>query len=167
MNHYYDVPDERLIYRCTNLNRECVKAINALVESAPIENVACGTGYLAHGLARLGEEADIAAPELTLEYPAFIKGRAACPRFSDNQFDTVVRTHKLEHSIDTKKSLAKTQRVNKRNLIIKVLCQKEYSHTFERHKHLFAYQYQLRELMESKTEIKKINENHLLVLDIT
>lgn len=167
MNHYYDVRDEKLIFRSTNFNRECIKAIDALIESAPIENVACGPGYLAHRLARLSEEADIAAPELTLENPAFIKERTACPPFSDNQFDTVVRTHTLEHSIDTKKSLAKTQRVNKRNLIIKVLCQKQYRHTFELHNHLFTYKYQPREPMKSKNKIKKINEHHLLVMDIT
>ena len=64
--------------------------------------------------------------------------------FSDNQFDTVVCTHTLEHVMYIKPAMMELRRVAKKRVIVIVPKQRSYRYTFDPHLHFFPYEFSLR-----------------------
>ena len=59
--------------------------------------------------------------------------------FEDDEFDTVICTHVLEHILDIRAAVAELRRICRRRLVIVVPKEREYRFTFNPHLHFFAY----------------------------
>ena len=79
--------------------------------------------------------------------------------FQDNEFDTVVSTHTLEHVLDIKKAISELRRVGRKRLIIVVPKQRPYNYTFDLHVHFFPYKWAL---LAHMTEAKGAQDMRLL-----
>ena len=170
INEHYELLGDKFIDRPTDLNRECIEAIDQLVEGETVLDIACGSGFLSKRLAEKGKSVtgmDIIVPVQLSENPLFMKGEITDLPFQDAQFDTVVCTHTLEHIRDCLKAFREIRRVCAKRLIIVVPCQKEYRYTFDLHIHFFPYEYKLRQLVGSEGKIEKLNGDFLFVMDIT
>ncbi len=168
INQKYSLLGEKFIDRPTDLNRQCIDAIDKLVVGETVLDVACGSGFLSQRLVSKGKSVigvDIIVPSAPSNNPRFISGEITALPFADKEFDTVVCTHTLEHIRDISKALDEIKRVCAKRLIIVVPCQREYRYTFDLHIHFFPYEYKLRQLVGNQGEIKKLNGDFLVTLD--
>lgn len=150
------------IQRETDLNQECLKAIDASISGNTILDMACGRGYLAKRLAKkyTVTGADIIIPpKLSAEHPQirFEQAQLENLPFRDNEFDTVICTHTLEHVQNIRGAICELRRVAGQRLIIVVPKQRPYQYTFDLHLHFFPYVSTLLMLMgeEGENSVKK------------
>ncbi|MDZ7823470.1 MAG: methyltransferase domain-containing protein [Ahrensia sp.] len=61
--------------------------------------------------------------------------------FKDNEFDTVVCTHVLEHVLDFRSSLQELRRIAAKRLIVVVPREREYKYSFNPHFNFFPYKH--------------------------
>jgi len=131
----------------TDLNERCVEAILSSVIGQSVLDVGCGRGYLAGRLREVSGKVtgcDIVLGE-NLEIPdvTFVAATVEALPFADNEFDTVVCTHTLEHVQHLAASVAELRRVAARRLIVVVPKQRPYRYTFNLHLHFFPYAWSL------------------------
>ena len=69
----------------------------------------------------------------------FIESKIETLPFDDNEFDTVVCTHVLEHILDIAGAIRELRRITAKRLIIVVPREREYRYTFNPHFHFFPY----------------------------
>lgn len=137
--------DEIIVDRETDLNSACVDEILKNLADGPVLEVGCGKALLSDKIEKLGHKvtaADIYINEKTkLKYPKIIFkiGNAEDLPFGNNEFNTVICTHTLEHVQDLARSMAELRRVSKKRLIIVVPRQRPYRYTFDLHIHFFPY----------------------------
>ncbi len=132
----------------TDLNKQCINKIVKTIASKNVLEVGCGRAYLANLLSKnhIITACDIIiSGELRDKYPNvnFIEGDIEKLPFTDNQFDTVVCTHTLEHTKDLKKAIEELRRVAKKQLIIVVPRQRPYKYTFSLHTQFFPYEWSI------------------------
>ena len=83
---------------------------------------------------------DIVTPEATADRSIeFFEGKAEKLPFSDNEFDTVVCTHVIEHILDYRAALAELRRITAKRLIVVVPMEREGLYTFNPHFNFFPY----------------------------
>ena len=131
----------------TDLSEVCVKRIAEEVVGESVCDIGCGSGYLVryirdHSPAKATRVAgvDIVVPESAENAGIeFFEGKAEKLPFRDNEFDTVICTHVIEHILDYRAALAELRRITARRLIIVVPMEREGLYTFNPHFHFFPY----------------------------
>jgi ubiquinone/menaquinone biosynthesis C-methylase UbiE len=133
---------DALIERQTDLNEKCIEKIIEDIDGNEVLEVGCGRGYLANLLA--GKGFKVTGVDLSIDHIrrnnfniVYLQGDIEELPFLNNQYDTVVCTHTLEHVQNFEKALAELRRVAKKRLIIVVPKQKEFKYTFDLHLHFF------------------------------
>jgi ubiquinone/menaquinone biosynthesis C-methylase UbiE len=117
-----------------------------------ILDAGCGDGALANRLSSLftvtASDINISS-ELKRKYPkiTFKEGNIESLPFNDNEFDTVICSHTLEHSRNISQAISELRRVTKKRLIIITPKQRPYKYTFDLHLHFFPYEHSLLALM--------------------
>ena len=155
----YKETREYMIQRKTDLNDECVRKILESIIGPEVLEVGCGKGFLA---IQMGERHSVTATDIFIADSLvnaaglkvkFLHANLEKLPFSDNQFDTVVCAHTLEHIQNFFAGIYELRRVAKKRLIIVVPKQRPYRHTFDLHLHFFPYIHSFLVLM--RPDLKK------------
>lgn len=134
------------VHEGTDNSKDCITKIIDNVIGESVCDIGCGTGVV---LKHIRE----AKPNITrfmgvdfaiddadaldgIEYEA---AKIEALPFKDNEFDTVICTHVIEHVLDYRAAIAELRRVAKKRLIIIVPREREYRYTFNPHFNFFPY----------------------------
>ena len=130
--------------RETDLNHKSIELILSHLAGQKVLEVGCGAGYLSRLIADKNYDVtavDIIVPETSgtsnLKYQ---KANIEALPFGENEFDTVVCTHTLEHVLNFNQAVSELRRVGKKLLII-VPKQRPYKYTFDLHINFFPYKF--------------------------
>ncbi|HLF24611.1 MAG TPA: class I SAM-dependent methyltransferase, partial [Burkholderiales bacterium] len=112
----------------TDNSDQCVKRISEEGVGGSVCDIGCGSGYLIryirdHSPARPKRLAgvDIVVPQAPENAAIeFFEGKAEKLPFADNEFDTVICTHVIEHILDYRAALAELRRIAAKRLIVVV-----------------------------------------------
>jgi ubiquinone/menaquinone biosynthesis C-methylase UbiE len=140
------------IQRPTDLNDGCVKEIAANVLGESVLDVGCGRGFLAGALSEKHRvtACDMIVSEKTRRGHPDINFRQENMQrlsFADNEFDTVISSHTLEHVQDAQAAIEELRRVAKRRLIVVLPKQRPYRYTFDLHLRFFPYSHTVLQYM--------------------
>jgi ubiquinone/menaquinone biosynthesis C-methylase UbiE len=140
------------IQRPTDLNDGCVKEIAANVLGESVLDVGCGRGFLAGALSEKHRvtACDMIVSEKTRRGHPDINFRQENMQrlsFADNEFDTVISSHTLEHVQDAHAALEELRRVAKCRLIVVLPKQRPYRYTFDLHLRFFPYSHTVLQFM--------------------
>jgi len=143
-----------LMERDTDLNELCIDEIFRHIGGQTVLDVGCGQCFLAAKMSKKYQvtAVDIAIdPALNLRYSGIklVAGRLEKLPFRNEEFDTVVCAHTLEHVQNLFAAISELRRVTKRRLIVVVPKQRPYKYTFDLHLHFFPYEHSLRTVMAS------------------
>lgn len=132
------------IQRETDLNNGCIAEIEKNIFGEKILEVGCGGGYLANILSAKHKvtACDIViSQQMAQKYSSirFQQENVQNLSFENNEFDTVICAHTLEHVQDIIGAIKELRRVVKKRLIIVVPKQRPYMYTFDLHLHFFRY----------------------------
>lgn len=146
------------IDRNTDISTVCLEKIESSIAGSRVLDIACGKGHLA---SRLAEKYRVTAADFII--PA--ENISALPGidfqevdicslpFTDDEFDTVVCAHTLEHVPEIAQAVAELRRVCARRLIVVLPRQRPYRYTFDLHLHFFPYEYSF-EFLLGETGVK-------------
>jgi ubiquinone/menaquinone biosynthesis C-methylase UbiE len=134
------------VQRETDLNKGCITEIEKNILGEKVLEVGCGRGYLANILSTKYEiiACDInISQQLIHKYPniRFKQENIQNLSFRDNEFDTVICTHTLEHVQYFNIAIKELRRVTKKRLIVVVPKQRPYKYTFDLHLHFFPFEH--------------------------
>jgi ubiquinone/menaquinone biosynthesis C-methylase UbiE len=129
-----------------DLNKGCITEIEKNILGEKVLEVGCGRGYLANILSTKYEiiACDInISQQLIHKYPniRFKQENIQNLSFRDNEFDTVICTHTLEHVQYFNIAIKELRRVTKKRLIVVVPKQRPYKYTFDLHLHFFPFEH--------------------------
>jgi SAM-dependent methyltransferase len=133
------------VHETTDNSTACLKQIAQDVVGASICDVGCGSGFLLEYLAKSvpGETrlvgCDFIAPAPKGDRIVFVETKIETLPFADDEFDTVVCTHVIEHILDHRRAIAELRRIARRRLIIVTPQEREGRYTFNPHFHFFPY----------------------------
>tara|TARA_B100000886_G_C20376748_1_gene472089 strand:- start:222 stop:836 length:615 start_codon:yes stop_codon:yes gene_type:complete len=142
----YAVSDHGKITRETDLNTGCINFIlNNLVGDSVLD-IGCGTGFLCNLIESKGKlvtGADFVIGSAKEKYPNinFVETGIEKTVFTDNQFDTVISAHTIEHIKNPQNAINELRRICSRQLIVILPCQRPYRYTFDLHVNFFPYEY--------------------------
>lgn len=153
------------VHNDTDNSQACVDQLIADVVGKSICDVGCGTGFL---LNLIGEKhpnikrltgVDFAIDDASkldgIEYVAAMVEKLP---FEDNEFDTVICTHVIEHILDYRAAISELRRIAAKRLIIIVPREREYRYTFNPHFNFFPYTHSfLRAMIPVPAEYKCID----------
>jgi ubiquinone/menaquinone biosynthesis C-methylase UbiE len=162
IRNIYEITASVHIQRETDLNNGCLMEIKNNIFGEKILEVGCGKGYLAGMLSAKHKvtACDMKiSQQLTHIYPRvrFNRENIQNLSFKDNEFDTVICTHTLEHVQDINVAIKELRRVTNKRLIVVVPKQRPYRYTFDLHFHFFPYAHILLGHMQSTDEIVEQN----------
>lgn len=128
----------------TDNSQACIDRIISEIEGRSVVDVGCGTGYLLRAIQnkhpRITRLAGVEIlPPTSADGLEFFDGRAERLPFLDNEFDTVICTHVIEHILDNRAAIAELRRVAAKRLIIVVPKEREAIYSFNPHFHFFPY----------------------------
>ena len=137
--------------RVTDINSRCLEKIEQSIQGDSVLDIACGKGFLASRLAskhRVTGADFYIEPSLPRQFPQvrFREANICRLPFDDQEFDTVVCAHTLEHVNNIREALTELRRVAGKRLIIIVPRQRPYNYTFDLHLHFFPYAWSLQAL---------------------
>lgn len=143
--------------RDTDLNNACIEEILKNISGKKVLEVGCGRGLLADKMAQSHEviASDIVIDKhLPQKYPRVTFKKADIEKlpFKDNEFDTIVSTHTLEHVQNIFHAISELRRVAKKRIILVVPKQRPYKFTFDLHIHFFPYPHSLQAIMGNKNK---------------
>lgn len=154
------------IERPTDLNQGCVKEIAASALGEKVLDIGCGKGFLASVLSQRHRvmACDMIVSEKTRrDHPDvdFREENIQKLSFADNEFDTVISSHTLEHVQDAQTALEELRRVAKHRLIVVLPKQRPYRYTFDLHLRFFPYSHTVLQYMrptfrQVKYDLKEI-----------
>ncbi len=144
LNEYYKNLAPVFIKRETDLNTACIQEIEKQIKGKTVLDIACGTGFMAKRLFEKQYEvtaADFILPSSISKYPqiTWIESHIENTPFDNQQFDTVICAHTLEHVKNIYGTIKELRRITKQRLIIIVPKQRPYLYTFDLHLHFFPY----------------------------
>lgn len=142
------IETQSVVDRETDLNKECIDAIENLDCGESVLDAGCGRGFLVNLLRHRYRTTgcDVVLEEtLSFKYNdvTFVEAKLESLPFETNSFDTVICTHVLEHVLDPQQVIAELRRVARRQLVIIVPCERPYRQTFSLHLHFFPYAFSL------------------------
>lgn len=146
----------------TDLNKQCIERIRNELSGTNILEVGCGRGNLLKILSKnqnlnLTGTDLIANEELkTHEKIKFIEASTDKLPFSDNEFDTVICTHVLEHVLDIDRAVHEIRRVTKHKIIIVLPKEREYKFGFNLHLTFFPYKFSVMNIIAKNGDKEKI-----------
>lgn len=134
------------VHEGTDNSKDCIAKIIDNVVGQTVCDIGCGTGVvLKHirdakpSISRL-MGVDFAIDDADaldgIEYKA---AKIESLPFEDNEFDTVICTHVIEHVLDYRAAIAELRRIARKRLIIIVPREREYRYTFNPHFNFFPY----------------------------
>jgi SAM-dependent methyltransferase len=143
-----------LMERDTDLNEGCIDEIFRHIGGQTVLDVGCGQCFLAGKMSKEYQvtAVDIAIdPALNVRYSNinFVEASVEKLPFRNEEFDTVVCAHTLEHVQNIFAAISELRRVTKNRLIVVVPKQRPYKYTFDLHLHFFPYEHSLRTIMTS------------------
>jgi len=134
------------VHEGTDNSKDCISQIITDVKGQSVCDVGCGTGILLKHIKNARPNmtrfmgVDFAIDDADaldgIEYEA---SKIESLPFADNEFDTVICTHVIEHVLDYRASIAELRRIAKKRLIIVVPREREYRYTFNPHFNFFPY----------------------------
>lgn len=132
----------------TDLNRECENKILKNITGKNVLEVGCGRGYLAK---KLSNKVKLTATDIYIDPDlpinnkkiSFVEANIENLPFKDNNFETVICTHTLEHVQNLNLAISELRRVTKKRLIIVVPRQRPYKYGFNLHIHFFPYDWSI------------------------
>jgi 2-polyprenyl-3-methyl-5-hydroxy-6-metoxy-1,4-benzoquinol methylase len=153
--------DHPRVHDDTDNSQACIDKIAANVVGTSICDVGCGTGHLLRVVRqrKVGElgravGVDFVIPEhFSPDGLEFVEAQIEKLPFDDQEFDTVVCTHVIEHILDYRTAIAELRRITKRRLIIVVPREREAIYTFNPHFNFFPYKHSFLRAMIPLKEI--------------
>lgn len=153
--------------RDTDLNHKCLEQILEDVEGRSVLDAGCGSGFLCQ---KLEEGYDVTAVDFVKDdrFDQYVKrtdfytANLSKLPFDDDQFDTVICSHTLEHIREIKQAFDELKRVSRKKLIIVVPKQRPYKYTFDLHVHFFPNCY---DFLLSIGEWHNLQTTNISVLD--
>ncbi|MGB0907339.1 MAG: class I SAM-dependent methyltransferase [Maricaulaceae bacterium] len=134
------------VHEGSDNSQACIKHITQNILGESICDVGCGTGYLLKEIHKTNPKlsrltgVDFAIDDAgNLPKIEYIAAKIETLPFADNEFDTVVCTHVIEHVLDYRAAIAELRRITKKRLIIIVPREREYRYTFNPHFNFFPY----------------------------
>jgi SAM-dependent methyltransferase len=134
------------VHAGTDNSEACIRRIANSVVGDSVCDVGCGTGFLLKRIKEKSEAKRFVGVDFV--FPAdhvqpadieFVEARIERLPFQDNEFDTVVCTHVVEHILDYRTAIAELRRITKRRLIIVVPQEREGRYTFNPHFNFWPY----------------------------
>jgi ubiquinone/menaquinone biosynthesis C-methylase UbiE len=155
------------IKRETDLNHACTSEIMNNVEGGDVLEVGCGRAYLAK---KIRKDLRVVACDMVVSDEVRKKNPGLDLReanieslpFDDEEFDTVISTHTLEHVLEIDRAISELRRVARKRLIIVVPKQRPHKYTFDLHVHFFPYRWSLLAYMG---QAKNANSRIIKLLD--
>jgi len=124
----------------------CLDQIARDIVGTSVCDIGCGTGHLLRYVLKTNPDLkkvtgvdlviDDIPPDETIE---FMAAKVETLPFADNEFDTVICTHVIEHILDYRQAITELRRITARRLIIIVPREREYRYTFNPHFNFFPY----------------------------
>lgn len=170
INKYYTLLSDTFIQRNTDLNKACIQRILSETEGTTILDAAAGKGYIARKLYAYDQSLSITVSDIVL--PAkkeqlkgiyYVSASLTALPFEDNNFDTVICTHALEHIKNVETALKELRRVCRKKLIIVIPRQREYQYTFDLHINFYPYLYKVKSLLKSDAIIELLDNDWICI----
>lgn len=175
-NIYKEINSNLKFNRETDLNKQCVSKILEEVKNENVLEVGCGRGYLANLLSKNNKvtavDIDI-SEEIIEKYPSinFQKMDIHRLEFENDNFDSVICTHTLEHVKFINKAISELRRVAKKRIIIVIPRERPYKYTFNLHLHFFPYSFSVNTVfnlgLDNDFELNDINGDWFLIERLT
>lgn len=134
------------VHNQTDNSKVCIQKIIENVEGTSICDVGCGTGYLLDLIRQKNTNlervtgVDFAIDDASkLDGIEYVAAKVEKLPFNDNEFDTVVCTHVVEHILDYRAAIAELRRITAKKLIIVVPRERESKYSFNPHFNFFPY----------------------------
>jgi len=134
------------VHEGTDNSEACIAEIVRDVIGESVCDAGCGTGVLLKRIRTARPEikrfvgVDFAVDDAEalsgIEYEA---SKIEVLPFRDQEFDTVICTHVIEHLLDYRSAIAELRRICKKRLIVVVPREREYLYTFNPHFNFFPY----------------------------
>lgn len=152
INKYYklivDAPINQK--RKTDLNKSCIDYILNNIKGDTVLDAACGRGYMVEKIKKSGYSiigVDVAFNDKQSKRAEYVKGSLQHLPFKDNEFDTVICTHALEHIREYREAMHELKRVASKRIIIVMPKQREYKYTPDLHVNFCPYLYRFKEFL--------------------
>ncbi|PWW00199.1 methyltransferase family protein [Hoeflea marina] len=137
------------VHNDTDNSKACIAQIALDLVGDSVCDVGCGTGFLLRNLAERRSEIDRRLVGVDFVIPdffsdegiEFVKAPIENLPFADEEFDTVICTHVIEHILDYRRALAELRRITRKRLIIVVPREREAIFTFNPHFNFFPYKH--------------------------
>jgi SAM-dependent methyltransferase len=134
------------IHAETDNSAACIERVVRDTIGNSVCDVGCGTGFLltrvldGHPEVTRATGVDFVISD-TVSRPGirYIEARIEALPFEDNEFDTVICTHVIEHILDYRRAIAELRRVARKRLIIVVPREREAIYSFNPHFNFFPY----------------------------
>lgn len=138
--------DHPRVHEGTDNSEACIQRIISDISGDRICDVGCGTGVL---LKRIRTARDGRGKYTGVDFVVndaagidgidYIAAKIEHLPFCDNEFDTVICTHVIEHLLDYRTAISELRRIARKRLIIVVPREREYRYTFNPHFNFFPY----------------------------
>ncbi len=134
------------VHEDTDNSDACVAQIIKDVIGESVCDVGCGTGVVLHRIKKARPDIKrLIGVDFAIDEAAIIPGidyhaaKIEKLPFKNDEFDTVICTHVIEHILDYRMAIAELRRITKKRLIIIVPREREYRYTFNAHFNFFPY----------------------------
>lgn len=150
----YQFTSDVHIPRETDLNKGCIEKIKKEILGQTVLEVGCGSGYL---MSLLESKYQVTGVDFNIDClfgfknpkTKILKHSATQLPFADNEFETVICTHTLEHVKNIAQAIKELKRVCAKKLIVVVPKQRPYKYTFDLHIHFFPYIHTFENIMQT------------------
>ena len=153
------------VHEGTDNSRDCISEIITDVVGDSVCDVGCGTGVLLKHIKNARPQVSrLMGVDFAIDDADAIEGieyeasKIESLPFADNEFDTVICTHVIEHVLDYRASIAELRRIAKKRLIIVVPREREYRYTFNPHFNFFPYTHSFLRAMQPVPESHAIKD---------
>lgn len=110
-------------------------------DSRSVVDIGCGKGYLLNRIKEARPDILLFGSDMSNKVQfggiEFLRGSITDLPYENEQFDTVICTHTIEHIIDLKKAIDELIRITRKQLIIVTPWQRYFYHSFDSHVHFF------------------------------
>lgn len=153
------------VHEGTDNSKRCLSQMASDIRGTTICDVGCGTGITLDIMRSSRPELtrlvgvdfaiDDAGNRPGIEYVA---AKIEDLPFADNEFDTVICTHVIEHVLDYRAAIAELRRITKKRLIIIVPREREYRYTFNPHFNFFPYTHSFLRAMQPVPDAHSVTD---------